>query len=36
MSIVVPEHKVQQKDPDLIELVRASARRVENSLGWQR
>jgi DNA-binding IclR family transcriptional regulator len=34
MSIVVPETKVQQKDPDLIALVRASARRVESRLGW--
>jgi DNA-binding IclR family transcriptional regulator len=34
MSIVVPEAKVQQKDPDLITLVRASARRVESRLGW--
>ncbi|MHA6691569.1 IclR family transcriptional regulator [Devosia sp. A449] len=36
MSIVVPEHKVQQKDPDLITLVRASAHRVESRLGWLR
>jgi DNA-binding IclR family transcriptional regulator len=36
MSIVVPEHKVQQKDPDLIALVRESARRVERRLGWLR
>ncbi|WP_127751830.1 IclR family transcriptional regulator [Devosia sp. 1566] len=36
MSIVVPEHKVQQKDPDLIALVRDSARRVESRLGWLR
>jgi len=36
MSIVVPEHKVQQKNPDLIALVRDSARRVESRLGWTR
>jgi DNA-binding IclR family transcriptional regulator len=36
MSIVVPEHKVQQKNPDLIALVRDSARRVERRLGWLR
>jgi DNA-binding IclR family transcriptional regulator len=36
MSIVVPEGKVHQKDPDLIGLVRASARQVENRLGWRR
>lgn len=36
MSIVVPEHKVQQKDPDLIALVRESARQVERRLGWLR
>lgn len=36
MSIVVPEHKVHQKDPDLIALVRDSARRVESRLGWRR
>jgi DNA-binding IclR family transcriptional regulator len=34
MSIVVPEHKVTQKDPDLIELVKESALRVEARLGW--
>ena len=36
MSIVVPEAKVPQKDPDLIDLVKSSARRVENRLGWRR
>lgn len=34
MSIVVPEHKVHQKDPDLISLVKNSARMVEKRLGW--
>ncbi|HEY8576940.1 MAG TPA: IclR family transcriptional regulator [Devosia sp.] len=34
MSIVVPENKVNQKDPDLIELVKESAVRVEARLGW--
>ncbi len=34
MSIVVPEHKVHQQDPNLIGLVRESARRVESRLGW--
>ncbi|WP_354040527.1 IclR family transcriptional regulator [Devosia sp. UYZn731] len=36
MSIVVPEPKVRQKDPDLIALVKDSARRVEERLGWGR
>ncbi|ODT82688.1 MAG: IclR family transcriptional regulator [Pelagibacterium sp. SCN 64-44] len=36
MSIVVPENKVHQEDPNLIELVQSSARRVENRLGWRR
>lgn len=36
MSIVVPETKVHQKDPDLIDLVKSSARRVESRLGWRR
>lgn len=36
MSIVVPETKVHQKNPDLIDLVRSSARRVESRLGWRR
>ena len=34
MSIVVPEPKVRQKDPDLIALVKDSAKRVEERLGW--
>ncbi len=34
MSIVVPENKVTQKDPDLIQLVKESALRVEARLGW--
>lgn len=34
MSIVVPEHKVHQKDPDLIALVKDSARLVGTRLGW--
>lgn len=36
MSIVVPETKVHQKEPDLIALVKSSARRVESRLGWRR
>ena len=36
MSIVVPEHKVHQKNPDLIALVRDSAIRAERRLGWYR
>src|SRR5690554_1790686 len=36
MSIVVPEHKVHQQNPDLIALVRDAARRVESRLGWTR
>lgn len=36
MSIVVPEHKVHQKDLDLIAMVRESAHRVERRLGWNR
>lgn len=35
MSIVVPEPKVRQQEPNLIDLVKASARRVESRLGWQ-
>jgi DNA-binding IclR family transcriptional regulator len=34
MSIVVPESKLQQQEPDLVELVKSSARRVERRLGW--
>ena len=34
ISIVVPESKVGQPDPDLIGLVRSSARRIEARLGW--
>lgn len=36
MSIVVPEHKVHQKNPDLIAMVRDSALQVEHRLGWNR
>lgn len=35
ISIVVPDHKVDQPDPDLKALVRESARRIEGRLGWQ-
>jgi len=34
ISIVVPERKVNQQDPDLIALVKASARQIERRLGW--
>lgn len=34
ISIVVPDRKLEQKDPDLIALVKASARRIESRLGW--
>ncbi|HTV70888.1 MAG TPA: IclR family transcriptional regulator [Rhizobiaceae bacterium] len=34
ISIVVPDIKLNQKDPDLIALVKASARRIESRLGW--
>ncbi|GLQ56461.1 IclR family transcriptional regulator [Devosia nitrariae] len=34
ISIVVPESKVSQQDPNLIGLVRDSARRIESRLGW--
>jgi DNA-binding IclR family transcriptional regulator len=34
ISIVVPERKSHQKDPDLIALVKDSARRIEGLLGW--
>jgi DNA-binding IclR family transcriptional regulator len=34
ISIVVPEIKVRQQNPDLIGLVKASARRIESRLGW--
>lgn len=36
ISIVVPDVKVKQKDPDLIKLVKASAHRIESRLGWRR
>ena len=36
MSIVVPETKVHQQEPNLIDLVRSSAHRVEDRLGWRR
>lgn len=35
MSIVVPDQKVQQTDPDLSQLVRKSALRVQTRLGWR-
>jgi DNA-binding IclR family transcriptional regulator len=35
ISIVVPDIKVKQKNPDLIALVKASARRIESRLGWR-
>lgn len=35
ISIVVPDVKVKQKDPDLVELVRESAKRIETRLGWR-
>jgi len=34
MSIVVPENKVHQQEPNLVSLVRESARRMESRLGW--
>ncbi|WP_048645425.1 IclR family transcriptional regulator [Nitratireductor soli] len=36
VSIVVPDHKVEQKNPDLKALVQQSARRIEERLGWSR
>jgi DNA-binding IclR family transcriptional regulator len=36
ISIVVPERKVNQKDPNLIALVKASARQIERRIGWSR
>lgn len=35
ISIVVPDMKVRQKDPDLVALVKESARRIETRLGWR-
>lgn len=35
ISIVVPDVKLKQKNPDLIALVKASARRIEARLGWR-
>jgi DNA-binding IclR family transcriptional regulator len=35
ISIVVPENKVLQKDPDLVGLVKDTAMRIEGRLGWQ-
>lgn len=35
VSIVVPASKVDQKDPDLRELVKACAEKVETRLGWK-
>lgn len=34
ISIVLPDRKLKQKDPDLIALVKQSARRIESRLGW--
>lgn len=34
VSIVVPDHKVTQDEPDLKALVQQSARRIEERLGW--
>ena len=36
ISIVVPDLKLRQKDPDLTALVRQSANRIETRLGWRR
>ena len=36
ISIVVPDLKLRQKDPDLTALVRQSASRIETRLGWRR
>ncbi|MDX8497150.1 IclR family transcriptional regulator [Mesorhizobium sp. VK4C] len=36
ISIVVPDLKLRQKDPDLTSLVRQSAKRIEERLGWRR
>lgn len=35
VSIVVPDVKVRQKNPDLVALVRQSASRIETRLGWR-
>ena len=35
ISIVVPDMKVTQKNPDLVALVKESARRIETRLGWR-
>ncbi|TPM37986.1 IclR family transcriptional regulator [Mesorhizobium sp. B2-3-2] len=35
ISIVVPDIKLKQKNPDLVDLVKASARRIESRLGWR-
>ncbi|MDB5613708.1 MAG: IclR family transcriptional regulator [Devosia sp.] len=35
MSIVVPEPKIRQQEPNLVDLVKASATRVESRLGWR-
>ena len=34
ISIVVPDVKLRQKDPDLMSLVRQSARRIQERRGW--
>ncbi|GGA42769.1 IclR family transcriptional regulator [Pelagibacterium lentulum] len=36
ISIVVPDHKVEQADPNLKDLVRQSASRIAQRLGWSR
>lgn len=35
ISIVVPDVKLKQKNPDLVALVKASAHRIASRLGWQ-
>lgn len=35
ISIVVPYVKLKQRDPDLVALVKASAKRIEARLGWR-
>ncbi|MER9596155.1 IclR family transcriptional regulator [Mesorhizobium sp. M0244] len=35
ISIVVPDVKLKQKNPDLITMVKTSARRIESRLGWR-
>jgi DNA-binding IclR family transcriptional regulator len=35
ISIVVPDVKLKQENPDLITMVKTSARRIESRLGWR-